>query len=73
MRACASDISSPMCLNLHPRVSAATELIATTSTAPDEHLHDLQRLLAVVGLRDERLVDVDTISFASSSPSHARS
>ena len=41
-------------------VSAATESIATRSTAPgaDEHVGDLERLLAVVGLRDEQLVDV---------------
>ena len=42
-------------------MSAATESTATTSTAPGAHEHvgDLERLLAVVGLRDEQLVDVD--------------
>ena len=28
-------------------------------TGPHEHLDDLQRLLAAVGLRDEEIVDVD--------------
>ena len=42
-------------------MSAATESIATTSTAPGAHEHvgDLERLLAVVGLGHEQLVDVD--------------
>ena len=42
-------------------VSAATESIATTSSAPEriEQLGDLERLLARVGLRDEQIVDVD--------------
>ena len=42
-------------------VSAATESIATTSSAPEriEQLGDLERLLARVGLRDEQVVDVD--------------
>ena len=42
-------------------VSAATESIATTSSAPEriEQLRDLERLLARVGLRDEQVVDVD--------------
>ena len=41
-------------------VSAATESIATTSSAPEriEQLADLERLLAGVGLRDEQVVDV---------------
>jgi len=40
---------------------AATESTATTSTAPERtsHVGDLERLLAVIGLGDEQLVDVD--------------
>ena len=42
-------------------MSAATESIATTASAPEriEQLADLERLLAGVRLRDEQLVDVD--------------
>ena len=41
-------------------VSAATESIATMSTAPaDQELGDLERLLPRVGLRDEEIIDID--------------
>ena len=56
-------------------VSAATESTATTSSAPaaDEQLGDLERLLAVVGLRDEEVVDLDADpARVAADPSHAR-
>ena len=53
---------SPISPSISARgVRAATESMTTTSSAPgaDEHVGDLERLLAGVGLGDEQLVDVD--------------
>ena len=62
IRACTPTVWSPICPSSSARgVSAATESTAITSTAPEriEHVDDLERLLAVVGLGDEQLIDVD--------------
>ena len=61
-RACRPTVVSPIWPSSSAfGVSAATESIATTSTARggDQAVGDLQRLLAVVGLGDEQLVGVD--------------
>ena len=61
-RACRPTWLSPMSPSISARgVSAATESMTMTSMAPGAHEHvgDLERLLAGVGLRDEQLVDVD--------------
>ena len=61
-RACRPTCESPISPSISAfGVSAATESIATTSSAPEriEQLGDLERLLAGVGLRDEEVVDVD--------------
>ena len=53
---------SPISPSISARgVRAATESMTTTSSAPEriEHVGDLERLLARVGLGDEQLVDVD--------------
>ena len=62
IRACAPTDWSPIWPSSSARgVSAATESTAITSTAPgaDQHVDDLERLLAVVRLGNEQLVDVD--------------
>jgi len=62
IRAWTPTVWSPICPSSSARgVSAATESTAITSTAPERTSMstDLERLLAVVGLRDQQLVDVD--------------
>ena len=61
-RACRPTWLSPISPSISAfGVSAATESIATTSSAPEriEQLGDLERLLARVRLGDEQVVDVD--------------
>ena len=61
-RACRPICASPISPSISARgTSAATESTTTTSTpsGADEHLDDLERLLAVVGLRDEQVVEID--------------
>ena len=61
-RACRPTCESPISPSISAfGVSAATESIATTASAPERtsSSRDLERLLAGVGLRDEQLVDVD--------------
>ena len=61
-RACRPTCESPISPSSSARgTSAATESMTTTSTAFDAHQHlgDLERLLAAVGLRDQQVVDVD--------------
>src|SRR5881409_1138136 len=60
-RACRPICASPISPSISAfGTSAATESTTTTSTPPDRmRTSDLERLLAVVGLRHEEVVEVD--------------
>ena len=61
-RACSPTWLSPISPSISARgVSAATESMTMTSRAPgaDQHVGDLERLLAGVGLGDQQVVHVD--------------
>ena len=61
-RACRPICASPISPSISAfGTSAATESTTTTSTpfGADEHFDDFERLLAVVGLRDQQVVEVD--------------
>ncbi len=61
-RACRPGCTSPISPSISARgVSAATESMTSTSTAPGAHqrVGDLQRLLASVGLRDQQVFEID--------------
>ena len=61
-RACSPICASPISPSISAfGTSAATESTTTTSTpfGADEHFDDFERLFAVVGLRDEQVVEID--------------